>query len=184
MSHSNYFLYNWSWLKADKWCWCFCMTQSILLNVTHGVKLLHRSDSESDWRCFFFIPFVLNPISFCCRLISPQGSVKLRLFHTQYLLDALIWGTFHFRERVRFFYVARRLKPRRVNLFKLCGFTSPARVLIFLSDWKVPLLSGNLFRFRWRSRQTGGDIQQVEVRWNGKQRACRDSPRLSDIPQL
>lgn len=51
----------------------------------------------------FFIPFVLNPISFCCRLISPQGSVKLRLFHTQYLLDALILGTFHFRERVRFF---------------------------------------------------------------------------------
>lgn len=54
MSHSNYFLYNWSWLKADKWCWCFSMAQSILLNVTHGVKLLHRIDSESNWRCFFY----------------------------------------------------------------------------------------------------------------------------------
>lgn len=184
MSHSNYFLYNWSWLKADKWCWCFCMTQSILLNVTHGVKLLHRSDSESDWRCCFFYSicvesyFLLLPPNF-----STGISKASSLSHTVFV------GCFNLRHlsfpwACTFFYVARRLKPRRVNLFKLCGFTSPARVLIFLSDWKVPLLSGNLFRFRWRSRQTGGDIQQVEVRWNGKQRACRDSPRLSDIPQL
>lgn len=45
-------------------------------------------------------------------------------------------------------------------------------------------MPGNLFKFRRRRRQTGGDIQQVEVRWNGKQRARRDSLRLADIPQL
>lgn len=54
-----------------------------------------------------------------------------------------------------------------------------------LCDWlkSFPFLPGNLFRFSRRSRQTGGDIQQVEVRWNGKQSARRDSLRLTDIPQ-
>lgn len=48
---------------------------------------------------------------------------------------------------------------------------------------KFPYVPGKLFTFRRRtaSRQTG-DIQQVEARWNGKQRAYRDAPRLADIP--
>lgn len=167
------------------------MVLMFLYDTKHFVKCdptVLNYFTESDWsfffNFFFFIPFVLKSYF---PLLQPNFSTGISkassLSHTVFV------GCFNLRHlsfpRACKFYLARRSKPRHVNLFKVCGFMSPVRVLIFLSDWKsLPLLSGNLFRFRWRSRQTGADIQQVEVRWNGKQRACRDSPGLSHIPQL